>query len=258
MHTNIAIAASALLAFLFVTARVSGIVIFVPLPGMQAAPVTARILLTLALSLLLLPSWPATAFSDPVHSGQFPILIIAEFAFGLMAGIVVSLLLEGLQIASQMVGLQAGYSFASTIDPSTQADAGILQIIAQLFGGALFLALGFDRQVIRILAGSLSVTPVVSRIANQPVIDAVIRLGSEMFMVGLRLSMPVLALLILMDLSFGIMGKVQAQLQVLSLSFSAKMLVGLAVLGTAISIFPRIFDAAAGRSIEVLGRLLGS
>lgn len=259
MHTDIAIPASLLLGFLLVAARVSGLIIFVPLPGMQAAPVTARILLTLCLSVLLLPSAPAPPFlADAVSAGRLFILIGSELSFGLLIAVVVAFLLEALQIAAQMIGLQAGYSFASTIDPSTQADAGILQIIAQLFGGMLFFFLGFDRELIRILARSLTTTPIVAGLVNQSVIDAVVRLGSEMFVVGLRLSLPVVALLILMDLCFGIMGKVQAQLQVLSVSFSAKMLVGLAVLGTAVSGFPIIFELVAARSFHLLGRLLGS
>ena len=69
--------------------------------------------------------------------------------FGLTIGVAVAFLLEGIQLAAQIVGLQAGYSFASTIDPTTQADTTTLQIMAQLLAGLLFFALGLDRQVLR-------------------------------------------------------------------------------------------------------------
>ena len=62
-------------------------------------------------------------------------------------------------MAAQMIGLQAGYSFASTVDPTTQADTTTLQLMAQLFAGSLFFAFGFDRQVIRILAKSFESIP---------------------------------------------------------------------------------------------------
>ena len=58
-----------------------------------------------------------------------------------------------------MLGLQAGYAYASTIDPNTEADSGILLVFAQLMAGLLFFALGLDREVLRLFAQSLDKIP---------------------------------------------------------------------------------------------------
>src|ERR1039457_759017 len=47
------------------------------------------------------------------------------------------------------------FSFAQTIDPTTQGESGVLLVFAQLAGGMVFLSLGLDREVIRTLAYSL-------------------------------------------------------------------------------------------------------
>lgn len=256
MSGEVALPLSTLFGFLLVLARVSGVIIFVPLPGLQGSPEMVRVILALGLSLILMPVW-SSANIHQVSLGLLPIWVAAEFSFGLLIGVSVSFLLEGVQLAAQMIGLQAGYSFASTIDPSTQADSAVLQVITQLLTGFMFFALGFDRELIRVLAYSIEKVPAVAGMMNSTVIDQVIRLGSQIFVVGLRLAMPVLALLILMDLSFAVMGKVHAQFQVMSLSFPAKMLVGLGMLGFALSAFPVVWQVVALHTLQVLVRLLG-
>ena len=120
----------------------------------------------------------------------------AEAAFGLTVGVAIAFLLEGVQMAAQMIGLQAGYSYASTVDPTTQADTTTLQLMAQLFAGSLFFAFGFDRQVIRILAQSLQSIPSGSYALTGTPVEAIVHLGAAIFATGLQLAFPVLALLL--------------------------------------------------------------
>jgi flagellar biosynthetic protein FliR len=242
--------------FLLVLARVTGVILFVPIPGMQSVPDAARILLALALSFVLMPAWPL-AMPAGAWLGKLPQWVAAEFTFGLLVGVCISFLLEGVQMAAQMVGLQAGYSFASTIDPNTQADSSVLQVLTQLLASMLFLALGYDRAVVRVLASSVEHIPVLDSLTNLSVMDSVVHLGSQIFVVGFSLALPVVALLILIDLSFSIVGKVHAQFQVMSLLFPAKMLLGIAVLTFSLISFPKVVQFAANHTLEALMRLAG-
>jgi flagellar biosynthetic protein FliR len=256
MHAELVLSFSTLYGFLLVLARVAGLIVFVPLPGMQSTPEAARIVLALALTFALIQVWPAPNANE-ISLGSLVGSVAAEFSFGLMVGVAVSFLFEGFQLAAQMIGLQAGYSYASTIDPSTQADSGILQILTQLAAGFLFFALGLDRQVIRILAYSLEKVPAGSYFGRAPVMSTMVQLGSTVFLTGLRLAMPVVGLLVLVDISFAIFAKVHTQLQLLSLSFSAKMLAGLALLATGLTIFPLVAQKAASHTFDTLFRLVG-
>ncbi len=256
MPGELSISVSSLLGFLLVLARVSGVTVFVPLPGLSATPQITRIVLSLAITIALIEVWPAPNPNE-VSFGGLAGSIAAEFSFGLMVGVAVSLLFEGFQLASQMIGLQAGYSYASTIDPTTQADSGILQVLTQLAAGYLFFVMGMDREVIRILAYSLDKVPVGSYFSSAHVAGTIIQLGSAVFMTGLRLAMPVVALLLLVDISFAILGKVHQQLQLISVSFSVKMLAGIAMLATGFTIFPIVAQKAATHTFETLIRVVG-
>src|SRR5579871_1903435 len=158
MHTDLALNLSMLAGFLLVLARISGVIALVPIPGLAAGPDASRIALALAITVGLFPLWPHPAAED-LLSGRMLGWMASESTIGLTIGVSVAFLLEGIQLAAQIIGLQAGYSFASTIDPLTQADSTTLQTMAQLFAGLLFFAFGFDHQVLRILAVSLEKIP---------------------------------------------------------------------------------------------------
>src|SRR5438094_108443 len=86
---------------------------------------------------------------------------------------------------------------------------------------------------------------------------AVLSLGSAVFSAALRLALPVVALLLLVDLTFALFGRLHAQLQLLSLAFPAKMLATLGMLALLSQVFPRAYEGVAARGVAALMRLAG-
>jgi flagellar biosynthetic protein FliR len=157
----------------------------------------------------------------------------------------------------QIVGLQAGYGYALTIDPTSQADSGVLQILFMLATGWLVLIFGFDRELNSVLAASLERFPAGSRAPSAASLDGIVRLGGSMLVTGLRVALPVAALLLLIDVALALLGRMQQQLQLLSLAFPAKMLAALVLLTALAPMLPKIFDTAAQRTLTQIWRLLG-
>lgn len=255
MHTEVAIGFPVLYRFLLGLARVSGFLIFIPIPGFNAAPEASRIVLALALTVCIMPAWPAVTGSQIDSGGALLVAAAAQFFFGLFVGVVVSVLFEGFQIAAQVIALQAGYAYASTVDPNTQADSGVLQVASYWLAGCLFFSLGLDAQTLKALALSGSGIPPA---LNASTADVIVRLGAGMFTTAVRLSIPVIGFLLLLDISFAVLGKVHAQLQLLSLSFSVKMLAGVAMLAAIIPFFPDVLEKAADHAYKTVFRLLGA
>lgn len=235
-------------AFLFVLARVAGVLALVPLPGVRGAVEPARILLAVALTAALYPRWPRLA-PEPAPSALMA-WIFAEAAFGLALGLAVMFLVEIFQMAGQAVGLQAGFAYASMIDPQTQADSGVLLILGQLTAGLLFFALGLEREVIRILAASLESWPPGAWRLTPAGAEELLRAGAGMFSLGLRLAFPAVALLLLGDIVMALLGRVHQQIQLLTLSFPVKMLAALVVLAATAGVFPQVMG---GYARQVLG-----
>jgi len=243
-------------AFLVVLARVAGLIAFFPLPALRSTPAPIRAALALTLTISLFPVWPALPNVLPTVT-QILIGTFSEAGLGLAIGLAVAFLMEGFQLAMQIVGLQAGYGYALTIDPTSEADSSVLQVILMLTTGWLFFILGFDRQVILILAASFERFPAGSWAPSVASLDGIVRLGGNMLVTGVRLALPVTALLLLIDLALALLGRMQQQLQLLSLAFPAKMLATLIILAVLAPMLPRYFSTAAERTMTALWRLLG-
>ena len=242
---------STMYAFLLVLARVGGLVAFLPVPGFKNAPDSIRVVLALTLTFALFPVWPALP-NTVAPISQLVAWAVSEAGFGLVAGLAVALLAEGFNLAAQVLGLQAGYGYATTIDPTSQADAGILQVLAGLTTGLLFFSAGIDREVIRILAASFQKFPAGSWNLSMANADGIMRLGAGVFSLGVRMAMPVIALLLLIDLALALLGRMQQQLQLLSLAFPMKMMAALALLAVLAPVMARLFESAAAHTLDVL------
>jgi flagellar biosynthesis protein FliR len=243
-------------AFVLVLARVAGLVAFLPLAAFRSAPAQIRVALVVALTLALFPVWPNLPNTLPTMT-QLIGWAFAEAGFGLAIGLAISFLFEAFQIAMQIVGLQAGYGYALTIDPTSQADSGVLQILFMLATGWLFFIFGFDRELLRILAASFERIPAGSWTLSMANVEGIVRLGGGMLVTGLRVALPVAALLLLIDVSLALLGRMQQQLQLLSLAFPAKMLAALVLLAALSPMLPKLFDTAAQRTLTSVWRLLG-
>jgi len=251
MHGELALPLNTLFVFLFVFARVGGAFVFVPLPGMNAGPEPARAALALGFTVALYPVWPALPAID-LTVGRIVASLISEAVFGLTVGLAVAFLIESLLIASQTLGVQAGYSYASTIDPATQADSNVLLVFSQLTGSLLFFALGLDREVLRVFAHSLHEVPPGAFAVKFSAAQTILHMGSAMFSTGVRLALPVVLMLMLVDVALALMGRIHAQLQLITLAFPVKMLATLALLAIVAAFYLPVFRAAASRTITGL------
>jgi flagellar biosynthetic protein FliR len=222
---------SSLLAFGLVLTRLASFFVFVPLPFARSTPDIARVSFALSWTIAMLPFWPKVA-ENQVSLGMLVCWIASEMAFGTALGLAISLLAEGVAFGAQMIATQAGYSYASSIDPNSQADSGVLLILVQLIAALFFFALGFDGRVFAALAASLERLPPGSwSIAALGGPEPWIRLSAGLFSTGLKLALPVIGLLLLIDLTLALVSRLNQQLQLLTVAFPAKMLVSLIVLG---------------------------
>ncbi len=231
-----------LFGFLFTLARVSGVFAFLPLASIKAAPVVARIVLSLAITLMLRADWRTPVGADATI-GRIVAGLAAEAGLGLAIGVSISILFEVFQMAAQAASLQAGLGYASTIDPTSGADSTVLLTTAQLTAGLLFFVSGADRLMVKALAESLRLLPPESFTLHQSWATAIVQFAAAIFSSGLRLAAPLIALLLLADASLAILGRVQPQLHLISLTMPLKLAATMLVLSVTIVLQPGFFES---------------
>jgi flagellar biosynthetic protein FliR len=231
-----------LFGFLFTLARVSGVFAFVPLAAFKAAPASARIVLSLAITLMMRADWRTPVGADSTI-GRIVAGLAAEAGLGLAIGVSMSIVFEVFELAAQAVSLQAGLGYASTIDPSSGADSTVLLTTAQLTAGLLFFVSGADRLMVKALAESLRVLPPESFTLHQSWATGIVQFAAAIFSSGLRLAAPLIALLLLADASLAILGRVQPQLHLISLTMPLKLAATMLVLSVTIVLQPGFFES---------------
>ncbi len=241
-------------------ARTAGLVVFVPIPGMRQFPPQPKIVLALTLTILLAPlGWGHSSID--ILSGADTVWkltgwILAESVFGLAVGVAVALLLEAFGLGAQILGFQAGYSYVNMIDPTTQVDASILNVLLALLGSMLFFAFDLHLHLIRALATSLESWPL-GHFETRPA-DAllVINLGAAVLETAVRAAFPVMAVLLLIDITLGLLNQVNSRLQLLTLAFPAKILGAVALLYPVVLLGPRLFYDLAEKTQQVINLLV--
>lgn len=231
-----------LFGFLFTLARISGVFAFISLAAFRAAPEPARIILSLAMTVMLRGSWHAPVTVD-VTIGRIVAGLAAEAALGLAIGISLAIVFEVFQMAAAVVSLQAGLGYASTIDPNSGADSTVLLTMAQLTAALLFFVSGADRLLVKALAESLRLVPPESFTLNKQWALAVIQFSASIFTVGLRLATPLIALLLLADVSLAILGRVQQQLHLISLTIPLKLVATMLILAATAVLQPAFLES---------------
>lgn len=249
MQAELHLPVTILYSFLLVLARVAGAVVFVPIPGVKGIPDPIRVILILSTTIALYPVWPVL-HSEP-SIVEYAGWIAIESGFGLCMGLLVGFLAETALLFGHLCGVHAGFSFVSTIDPSSDAESPVLSTIAESAAGLLFVTLGLHRYVIRLFAHSLETLPPGQFLLNARWSDVVIHAASSIFSIGLRLALPVIVLLVMVDLTLSLLGRIHANLQILQFAMPAKMLASMAIIGVVLFMFPSLYEDYAERMLKL-------
>jgi flagellar biosynthetic protein FliR len=260
MDTDPLFTYATLFGFLFTLARISGVFAFLPLAAFRAGPETARIVLALGCTILLWESWktPAAGMDGDIGMGRLVAGIASEAALGLAIGLALAIALEVFQFAAQAVSLAAGLGYASTIDPTSGADSTVLLTTAQITAGLLFFVSGADRLMVKALAESLRLMPPESFTLNKNWGLAMIRFSGSIFGTGLRLAAPVVALLLLADASLAVLGRVQTQLHLVSLTMPLKLAATMLLMAATLMLHPGFFEARMNEWARLMEGILRS
>ena len=178
-----------------------------------------------------------------------------EAALGLAAGVTVGWLLEIFTLGMQLISIQAGFSYASTIDPTTQADSGVLLVAGQLAAGLLFVGMGWEREVLGAFAASLERAPPGAWHLQPEFAALVTKWTGATVALAFRLALPVTAFLLLLDLALALLGRTQPHMPLIQLALPVKMGAALVLLAWQSPILPGILGRAMADVLETLGRL---
>jgi len=228
---SLAVSLPQLQLFFLVFLRTGAFLMAIPGLSGTSVPAIFRIGMCLAISLLIFPLVKLGPL--PVATDVFTLAVSAagEVLLGILAGVAVRLIFEGIQLAGELAGYQMGLAIAEVIDPASEDQVAILSQFMSLLATLVFLILNGHHLLIRTLVESYEIVPPVGFQVNGPVLEGLTRLTAGMFITGLKTGAPVMVALLLGTVAFGLVARTVPQMNIFIVSMPVNVGVGLLFVG---------------------------
>jgi flagellar biosynthesis protein FliR len=227
-------------AMTFTGVRVGGIMVFAPFTGSDSIAAPFKAVLTLLITALV---YPGTRMPG-INAGPLGwIKVVAgEAVIGLGIGLLLQFSFEAVQFAGQIFGMQTGFSLVTLLDPQTEADSPSLIVFMRLMALVAFLELNVHHWLLRGVSASFSYLPPGGLADVRWLSAGVLDAAGGLWLAGLQMAGPVLAVTVVADVTLGFVGKVAPQLPATLAGIPVKNVLGLSVMGFGARAWPRFFE----------------
>lgn len=249
----------ALVALLGVGARVGTVVWLTPFLGGRLTPATVRLGVAAALVVVLFPQLaPALRSLPSLGAVGVVAVLVKEVLVGLALGFIVSLVFWAAQTAGWLADTARGAGMAEVMVPQSSGRTTPLGSLLLQLSVVLFLALGGHRLFIAALARSYEVLPLTSfpgvgGIRQVAVLS--VDLTGELIALAVVLAAPVIATVVVADLTLGWINRFTPQLNVFFIAMPLKALLGIAALAASAALVLGALPQALDLGLQQLDRL---
>jgi flagellar biosynthetic protein FliR len=241
--------------FFLATVRVGSFVISSPLFGMRGVPTPIRVVMSFILGLAVV-SFTGLPSEDLLSSLNFIFIVLVEIAVGLTAGLIVTIWFSSVALAGEKMATSAGLGYAAQIDPQAGGQTPVVSVILNLFLIVLFVSLDGHLLMLRVFFESFSILPIGSMPPPMVLIGAGIKAAGSMFVAASLIMLPVVGIILMINVSAGIMTRSAPQLNLFSFVFPVTILGAFIILYFSTGTMALAFSDLIFSSIEALEDLM--
>ena len=220
-----------ILTLMFAMLRVVGLLVSLPLFGTKLVPVMVKVILAFILTLFAYPVIVEN-FTIQTEYTWINMVVIgaAQFLLGVLMGFLIQILFQAFILAGQIIAMQMGLGFASMNDPTSGMAVPTVGQIYNLMVTLMYFAVDGHMFVFSALTESFSVVPIGIEAYSALNFNHVFASISWMFASSLKIVLPAIVALLLVNMSLGIMTKAAPQLNIFSIGFPMTMILGMIIL----------------------------
>ncbi len=240
--------------FFWILVRVSVLFFLLPLFGARGIPSLWKAGLSMVVAIVLTPVVPPPSIF-PETAPEIIIGVASEALMGLVLVTVILMFFATVQLAGQFMSFQMGFSMAQAMDPQTGVQSTVITQFLYLFTMLLFFSINGHHMFIRAMANSFYVVPPNSFSFNAAISGEIVRISSDMFLVGVRIAAPIMVSLFLSNLCLGIVARTVPQINILMVGFPINLSIGLVLFSLLLlNFFPMLEEItlSMGKSLSHL------
>ncbi len=257
MNFDIAIAplVEAIAAYTWPFVRIGAFLMVMPVIGGSFVPIRVRLLLACALTIVITPLVPNGVYPEVLSLAGL-VTMIQEIGIGVVMGFSVQLVFDAIALGGQVIGMSMGLGFAVFMDRARGVSIPVLGQLFLMLSMLVFLAIDGHLALIQLLAKSFTAWPVSAGSLTLPVLTEVLVWTGQLFILGMKIALPAVTALLVVNLSFGVMSRAAPTLNLFAVGFPVAMLLGFAVIFLNMGVLIENVSTFLLLSLEMVSRLL--
>jgi flagellar biosynthetic protein FliR len=209
--------------------RIAALVGVAPIFGARTVPLRIRLSLALALTVVIAPLLPAAPAIDPLTL-EGVLVTVHQVLIGMAMGFALLLVFSAFIIGGQIFAMQMGLGFASLVDPQRGVQVPMVSQFYVLVVTLIFLSVNGHLVVIEVLSDSFKTLPIAPRGLTTTSWWLLAGWGQDMFAGAIRIALPAIVTLMVVNLSFGVMTRAAPQLNIFAVGFPISLTIGFVVI----------------------------
>lgn len=233
--------------FLIVFVRCSGIFLISPFFSAQNVPSRFKVGLSLFLSIIL-----TSTLQISILELETPmiVLIFKELLVGAVIGFISYIFFSSFYVMGQIIDMNIGFGMVNVVDPQNRIQVPLMGNFYYILGFLLLLILDGHHVIINSIVDSYQFIPIGGFEISENITLFIVNLISRMFILGFKLSLPVVAIIFLLDLLLGILVRTIPQMNVFVVGLPLKIFIGMLIILVSIPIFNAITSNSYNKLVE--------
>ena len=227
--------------FFFPFFRILAMVTSAPVLGAHGSPMRVKIGFAFILTMLIAPTLKSIPQIDP-GSAMGLMILAQQIVIGLSMGMVMRIVFSAVEMAGNLAGLQMGLGFATFFDPQNSSQTPVVGSFLGMLAILVFLSLNGHQLMIEVLAQSFHELPILAKPHSAAGWKTLASWGREIFLGGVLLALPVIAALLISNISIGVMTRAAPQLNIFAVGFPITLLTGFIVLALSLPYFVPLLE----------------
>lgn len=172
----------------------------------------------------------AESYNPPLQVLSFGLVIISELLLGILLSLTAQLLFAAIQLAGQLIDTQMGFGIMNVVDPLSGTQAPLLGNFKYILAMLVFLQVDGHHLFLKALYDSYQANPIGGFGISGSIMEMLLRFFGEVFVTGLKLSLPIVGSLLITDMIMGIMSRTVPQMNIFMVGMPGKIILGFGVL----------------------------
>jgi len=244
--------------FLLILLRMNSMFVIAPFFSSGIIPFRLKAILSFLITLVIFPVIAANGYDVSGNTGVYYLLILKEIAIGLYIGFILTVIFAAFQLAGQYFAVQMGFGFSEVLDPLAQVSVPIVGQLKNLLALLVFLAINGHHFLIEAVVRSYELVPVfdISQMASGKMIEYIMYTFSGMFVIAMKIALPVMGTIFLIEVSLGILGKAAPQMNIMMMGFPFKIVAGFGILLVSIPMIIRVMQVSLERTFAFIIKVM--